>query len=94
MDVTKEIEKIFVDSEELSFIEAKTLNYQEQMSTADGFIIRTDERVKKYYDALWSREQLLVEVHYGDGSLNYKLTNIIAVKEGMNGQYEYHFFGG
>ncbi|NWK68968.1 hypothetical protein HWX41_07565 [Bacillus paramycoides] len=94
MNVIKNIDKIIVDGEELSFIEAKTLNYQEQTSTADGFVIRTDERVKKYYDALWSREQVLVEVHYGEGSLNYKLTNIIAVKDGMNGQYEYHFFGG
>ncbi|GMR69115.1 hypothetical protein BAC7755_57870 [Bacillus sp. MN7755] len=47
-----------------------------------GFIIRTDERVKKEHDALWSREQVLVEVYYGHGSLNYKITDIIAVKDG------------
>ncbi|KFN04271.1 hypothetical protein D0U04_25500 [Bacillus clarus] len=93
MVVMKNIDKIIVDGKELSIIEARTLNYIEQTATADGFIIRTHERIKKYYDALWSREQILVEVHYGDGSLNFKLTNVIGVKDGTNGQYEYHFFG-
>lgn len=86
-----DLEKIIVDGEELSFVSVKTSNWDNGLVA--GFIIRTNEKIKKYYDALWSQEEVSVEVYYNDGSVKFKLAKIIGVKDGTNGQYEYHFFG-
>lgn len=91
MEITNNINKIIVDGEELPFVEVKVSNWND--GSVAGYIVRTHEKIKKYYDALWSQDELPIEVYYKDGSLQIKLAKVIAVKDGTNGQYEYHFFG-
>ncbi|MBJ8031406.1 hypothetical protein [Bacillus cereus group sp. N21] len=92
MNITKDIDKIIVDGEELSFIQVKT-SYWDNGPVA-GFTVRSNEKIKKYYDALWLQYDVSIEVYYNDGAVKFKLAKIIAVKDGTNGQYEYHFFEG
>ncbi|HDX9654335.1 hypothetical protein CN587_25340 [Bacillus wiedmannii] len=91
MNITKDIDKIIVEGEELSFIEVKTSNWAD--GSVAGFIIKSNEKIKKFYDTLWSQEEVSLMVHYKDGSFHYKISKIVAVKDGTNGQYEYHLFG-
>ncbi|MEK4711149.1 hypothetical protein [Bacillus sp. FSL R10-2780] len=92
MDITQDIDKIIVEGEELPFVKVKTLHLTVDHSVV-GIIVRTHEKIKKFYDALWSQDEVALTVNYKNGSFHYKVSKIITIKDGINGQYEYHFFG-
>ncbi|WP_410985036.1 hypothetical protein [Bacillus cereus] len=87
MNVTEYIDEIIVDGERLSFLQIRTSNLDA------GFVIKTNEKIKRYYDALWLQYNMVVEFYYKNGSIKFKIYRIRTVKDDTNDQYEYHFFG-
>lgn len=92
MDITKSIAEIVVDNEELAFIKIRTMAW-DNGPTFD-LIVRTHEKVKKFYNLLWSQKKVSIVIHFSRGAIKVKLTQVIGVKNDITGQYEYHFFWG
>ncbi|WP_242311968.1 hypothetical protein [Bacillus cereus group sp. BfR-BA-01331] len=60
MDITKSIPRIVVDNQELSFIKIRTMAW-DNGPTFD-LIVRTHEKVKNFYNLLWSQKKVSIVV--------------------------------
>ncbi|HDR6272072.1 TPA: hypothetical protein QCU37_005771 [Bacillus cereus] len=61
---------------------------------AFDLIVRTHEKVKKFYDLLWLQKKVSIVIHFSRGAIKVKLSQVVGVKNDIKGQYEYRFFWG
>lgn len=89
MNLTKDIQKLTIEGEELPFCNVHISNWKSKAIT--GIRVRTERKVKKYYNQLWKQTALELNIFFREPVLLQEQVLIVSITDSMEGEYEYQF---